>query len=375
MRLLDRYLLRELLFPLGCCLGGFLLLWITSDLITSLSELRDNRLRALDVVWYYVLRTPQFVVLILPIGLLLALLYALNNHARHQEITAIRAAGVSLWRLSAPYFAVGIVGGLVLLTLNEWAVPASAEAAEAMKQRRAPGPAGRSSRDLVRNLCFNNTRDGRSWRIGLYNVQTGEMFKPIVSWTTRDSSKPWQLQAERARRVDGVWTFYDAREFREHPQPNMPPFPSLETNVLVLPELSETPEEIESEIKVASVLSLFSLNKGDLSIAEIRNYLRLHPRLLRTDAARLHTKLHEHLAKPFTCLVVVLIAIPFGAASGRRNVFMGVAGSVAICVAFYFLQQFCLTLGSGGTMQPWVAGWLPNVAFGAVGLWMTSRVR
>ena len=44
----------------------------------------------------------------LPIALLLALLYALTNHARHNEITAMRAAGVSLWRLCVPYFVIGL---------------------------------------------------------------------------------------------------------------------------------------------------------------------------------------------------------------------------------------------------------------------------
>src|ERR1035441_4190356 len=103
MRLLDRYLFRELLTPLAFCLGGFLIFWISADVFKSLSEFQDDKLRLPDIVEYYLAMTPEFLVMVLPIALLLALLYTLTNHARHNEITAIRTAGVSLWRLCVPY--------------------------------------------------------------------------------------------------------------------------------------------------------------------------------------------------------------------------------------------------------------------------------
>src|SRR5260370_33663509 len=125
MRLMDRYLLRELLVPLGYCLSGFLLLWVTSDLITELSGLQEKKLHAGDIAQYYLIKTPEFLVLILPIALLLALLYALTNHARHNEITAIRAAGVSLWRLCFPYFSGGLAASPGVFAPNEFVGPPS----------------------------------------------------------------------------------------------------------------------------------------------------------------------------------------------------------------------------------------------------------
>src|ERR1035438_9093249 len=127
MRLLDRYLLRELLIPLGYCLCGFLLFWISSDMFVTLGDFQKKELLARDIVEYYVVMLPEFLVLVLPIALLLALLYALTNHARHQEITAIRAAGVSLWRISLPYLGVGFLASLVLFVVNEVWGPSSDE--------------------------------------------------------------------------------------------------------------------------------------------------------------------------------------------------------------------------------------------------------
>jgi lipopolysaccharide export LptBFGC system permease protein LptF len=105
------------------------------------------------------------------------------------------------------------------------------------------------------------------------------------------------------------------------------------------------------------------------------NYLRLHPNPSPAYRFWLYTKLQGRLAAPWTCLVVVVIAIPFGVAGGRRNVFVGVASSIVICFGYFVLQQVGLALGTSGRMSPWLAVWFPNLSFGLVGLWMTARVR
>src|SRR5215470_2432580 len=106
MRLLDRYLLRELFVPLAYCLSGFLIFWVSFDLFSELSHFQEEKLKFSEIARYYAFKIPEFVVFILPITLLLALLYALTNHARHNELTAMRAAGVGLLRLGLPYLAV-----------------------------------------------------------------------------------------------------------------------------------------------------------------------------------------------------------------------------------------------------------------------------
>jgi lipopolysaccharide export system permease protein len=93
------------------------------------------------------------------------------------------------------------------------------------------------------------------------------------------------------------------------------------------------------------------------------------------DVSSLLTKLHGRLAAPWTCLVVVLIAIPFGAGSGRRNMFFGVAGSIFICFGYFVVQQISFAVGQGGHVPAWLAAWLPNLIFGAAGIILMARVR
>ena len=374
MRLLDRYLLRELLFPLGYCLCGFLIFWISSDLFVTLGDFQKRGLVARDIAEYYLVVTPEFLVVVLPIALLLALLYALTNHARHNEITAMRAAGMSLWRLSLPYLAVGLVASLALLAINELWAPQSDELAKTILERHLPARMRTAGAKEVQNLCFNNSRDGRNWGpISIYNPVTGEMIKPKVIWTRPDGSR-W-LEAERAVPLSQGWRFYDVREFREDPKKNSVPVPSLRTNVLTLHEFTETRDEINSEIRISNSLTLKAARKADVPIHELLHYLRLHPDPSRSDGCWLYTKLQGRLAAPWTCLVVVLIALPFGVVSGRRNVFVGVAASIVLCFAYFILEQVGLALGTSGRLEPWVAAWFPNLFFGLTGLWLTARIR
>jgi lipopolysaccharide export system permease protein len=374
MRLLDRYLLRELVIPLGYCLGGFMIFWIAFDLFSELSHMQSLKLHGTDIAEYYAVKAPEFLVVVLPVALLLALLYTLTNHARHHEITAIRAAGVSLWRLCLPYLAVGFVLSLVLFALNELWVPNSTEQAERILNRRLAGQQAVAERHLVRNLGFTNSRDGRAWHIGAYNTLTFEMANLEVICTRQDGSRQW-LFAERAVRTNDGWTFLNVREYIEAPRADAQLVPLRQTNVLVMPEFTETPEEIQSEINISKGMSFRAKNKADIPISQILDYLRLHPALAPSDRAWLYTKLHGRLAAPWTCLVVVLIAIPFGAASGRRNVFVGVAGSIFICFAYFVLLQLGLALGTGGYVPAALAAWFPNLAFGLAGLILTARVR
>ena len=376
MRLLDRYLLRELLIPLGYCLSGFVLLIIFFDLFAQLNHFQSIKLRAGDIAEYYLVSLPSTLALVLPMALLLALLYTLTNHARHHELTAIRAAGISLWRLCVPYFAVGALSSVVLFVLNEAVVPDSTESGEKIMARRVPRPPGSPGPNQVRNLGFDNSGEGRRWQIGLYNTETGEMSGINIRWTLRDGSSRW-LQAQHGVRSNGVWMFHNVLEFKEEPGTNSLLAPSLRTNAMAFPEFTETPDEIKSEIKLASSFALPTkgLNQSDIPISELLNYLHFHPHPPAAEARRLYTKLHERLAAPWTCLVVVLIAVPFGAGSGRRNVFVGVASSVLICVTFYILRELCVWLATVGWLSPWMGAWLPNCAFGTVGMWMTARVR
>jgi lipopolysaccharide export system permease protein len=373
VRLLDRYLFRELLSPLAYCLGGLVLLGNCFTLFGELEKLQERKLHFLDVLEYSAAITPEFLVMVLPITLLLALLYTLTNLSRSNELTAMRAAGISLGRICTPYFIAGCALSVALFVLNEIVVPRSSEWKNQILARYVQKPGDIESKNDFRNFGFTNARGHRAWFMSEYRLATSEMFKPQVSWYAPDGSIEL-LRADRAVHMNGVWVFYGAAEYSQA-NASAPLIPSLLTNELAMPAFDETPRQIRSEIKISSYQSLKRNRSSDIPLTDIFAYLRLHPNLPPADSGWLFTKFYGRLAAPWTCLVVVLIAIPFGASTGRRNLFVGVAGSIFICFAFFVIQQVSLALGSGGYLPAWLAAWLPNLIFGALGLVLLLRVR
>ncbi len=373
MRLLDRYLLRELLVPFGFCLGGFLIFWISFDLFTELENFQRHKLHGPDVIEYYVVKAPEFLVTVLPVALLLALLYALTNHARHHELTAIRAAGVSLWRMCAPYLVVGSLASFALLALNEVWVPNVEDAADIILHRRLGNAPNNGASGPLRNFGFTNAREGRTWQIGMYDPKTRMMTDPKVFWRLPNGMQR-ELIARLGVWTNGVWTFYDALEITYAPTSGALTNRNVQA-VLPVPAFTETPAAIKSEIRISERLSRRRTKTADIPLVELFDYLRWHPNVEGKDRSWLLTKFHGRLAAPWTCLVVVLIAVPFGAASGRRNVFVGVASSLVICFAYFVLLQVGLALGAGGYLPPWFAAWVPNLAVGGTGLWLAQGSR
>jgi lipopolysaccharide export system permease protein len=374
MRLLDRYLLRELLLPFAYCLGGFFIFWVSSDLFNKIGEFKEARMTLRDIGEYYVVKSPELLAVVLPVALLLALLYALTQHARNNEITAMRAAGVSLWRLALPYLVVGFLASVGLFVLSEYFAPDAEERADLIKARHASVAQTKFRKHIVTDLGFRNARDDRNWAVQELNTETMAMKTPMIVSGLRGGSPNWFI-ADAAVRSNGVWVFFNAREYLSDPMTTAAPVPSLQEAVLPRPDLSETPDEIRSEIAISRRASLKRRHHADIPLTDIRTYLDLHPDLTPADRAWLYTRLHSRIAGPWKCLVVVLIALPFGAASGRRNIFAGVAGSIVICFAYFALLEISQAVGTSGYVPAWLAGWFPNLSFTLMAMWLIGRVR
>lgn len=374
MRLLDRYLLRELLVALFFCLCFLLVFVIAFSLFAELNQYQEHKLGVKDVMELYAARIPGHLVLVTPVALLLALLYALTNHARHNELTAMRAAGVSLARICTPYLGVALFLSGMVFYLNENWVPRSAELEERIMNRHSAGAAAKSL-DVVDGLIFSNARDGTHWHIDRYDLKTCSGLHPTVTWLLPDGRQR-KLVADLLSRTNDTWMFtsnVQIYEWSAGPQPSDDRI--LVTNLLPMPQFRETPDQIQREVKYSSFFRNLASQSPDIPIARILDYLDLHPDLPPKESRRLRTDLQSRLAAPLTCVVVVLISIPFGAASGRRNLFVGVASAIILVLVYFVLMKVGTGLGTAGILPPWVAAWMPNICFSLAGLLMLKRVR
>lgn len=370
MRLLDRYLLRELIVPLALCLSGFLILWISMDLLNEMDRFRIAQMNATDMVEYYLLKLPGDLPQILPIALLLALLYSLTTLARHNELIAIRCAGVSIWRMSAPFYAIGILLSGTLFLITDFWLPDSQGARERILTRRLPN--AESTTDLSGKFRFQSG-DNRLWEAASFDKKRWVFQNPSLEWTLPDG-RIRTILAKQAHYTNDVWRFEEVDQWIKI-KPDDTPERKRPEAFVEFPEFDETPQVFLKEIQFKSFRKDQLIKKSRFPLRDILLYLKYKTTLDDEESDMIYTQLHARLAAPWTCLVVVMIAIPFASLSGKRNVFVGVASSIVFCFAYFIIQRFGLALGINGTLPPWLAAWGPNLSFAALGIGLAWKLK
>ncbi|MDA7916469.1 LptF/LptG family permease [Verrucomicrobia bacterium] len=367
MRLLDRYLIKELAMPFGFCLLAFFILWTGNDLFNQLALFNSKEVGPAGILTYYFLKSPEFFGTIAPVALLFGMLFALSRHARYNELIAARAAGISIWRLAAPYYFVGFISGLLIFMANTVWMPNASQQADAL----IGGKKTQNEPELISPWAYVNDVSHREWHAASYNRITGAMEDIQLHW--QDNDKWCQLTAVSGSFTNRVWSFQKVF-YREYLDIQNPPGPT-KMDSIAFNDFSETPSIIESERKVSNMSLKRAAKKIRFTLAEIREYMELHPNLRGKDYSMMHTQLHAHLSMPWTCLIVVIIAIPFGTLNARKNLFTGFAGTVFICFLYFVLERLGRVLGTSGDLPPWAGAWLANIIFAIGGIFTTWKLR
>jgi lipopolysaccharide export system permease protein len=348
MKILTKYLLKSLLLPLFYCLLGFSLIFIIDDLFDNFSDFLESGIRPGEILYYYGLLFPPVVVLTLPVCLLLAMLYSLSCLTRHSEITAMRAGGVSIYRIVTPFIGVGIAATVLTAVINEKVAPDAAWRAEQFIDYQ------KADRDedifLARNLALKDRN--HVWMIQRLDTRDNSMDRVELIERNPDGGGRLKIQADRALWLDGRWWFMDltVQRYRENGDLDGPPEMILQKEMR---HLHETPRTFLAEVKEPEYLSS----------REMLRYLESKKDISENTRSRLKVDFHSRLASPLTCLIVALIGVPVGAHTGRRGTFAGIMLAMTLFFAFYVLQLGAQMLGKQEMIPAWLGGWLPVLVF------------
>src|SRR3954471_21452854 len=118
MRLLDRYVIRNFLQAYIYCIAGFLSIWLIFDVSDNISTFIDQHFGVMLTLRYYLTQVPEVFIILLPVSLLLALLFALGRMSRSNEIVSMLTAGVSIPRVLLPLIGVGLLTVAASMALN-----------------------------------------------------------------------------------------------------------------------------------------------------------------------------------------------------------------------------------------------------------------
>ena len=364
MRILDRYVLRNFIEPFLLCLAAFIGLLVIADLFDNAEDFIAAKASWKVVGAYYLSQMPHFILLSLPLGLLLGLLYSLSRMSRSNEIISMLTAGRSVTRVLAPLIACGVLASAGSLYLNyELAPHADAMRKAELERLRKPGKKAEQA-GVAYSLLVKDRRTNRLWYIRranpamnmLYDVHISQLDtdgKPRTRWYAAGAAyeprtRVWRLNFGRVVNFDRSGDVTEIRDWSTKPK--------LEASEKIV-GWSETPQRLMSS----------TMQADQLSVPELESYLDLNSDFPNEQLAAFRTHWHHRWALPLSCLAVVFIAAPLGIVYSRRAVLASVAASIFIFFIFLMLMFLFLALGKGSHVPPWLGAWLPNMVLFAVG--------
>ncbi|MEP6667516.1 MAG: LptF/LptG family permease [Chthoniobacter sp.] len=371
MSLLDRYVLRSFLEPFLMCFAGFIAIWFIIDIQDNFNDFMEAHATFKQISGYYITQVPQTIMMSLPVGLMLALLFSLSRMSRTNEIISQLTAGRSVVRVLVPLFAVGVLMTGFCLWLN-WDRAPHAEGIKknAMNQIKRGKKAG-TVEPILAHL-FRDRQNNRTWFVR--KLRPGENRLDGVHVTQQDPTgrilKKWYASSATYDPVKKEWKIEKGMIVNFTPEGDMidseaDRFPS---GFRIIKDWTETPWRVASS----------ELNPASLSVPELQEYMKFNSDFPPVQLAPYEANLADRYALPFQCIIAVLLAAPLGIVFNRRGVVGGVAAAITLLVAMLMSHSFFLMLGKSMRLSPYFSPWIPNIALGIVGfllLWYRSTNR
>jgi len=359
MKLLDRYVLRNFIEPFLMCFFGFIGIWLLFDLTGNLTEFTSAHASVKTIAFYYITQVPQIIILSLPVGLLLAMLFSLSAMSRRNEIISMLTAGRSVPRVMLPLIVVGLLATGALAALNYQLAP-HAEAIKKSALEQISRGRRQGEVENVNGYLFRDRMNNRTWYIR--RLRPDSMQLEGVHITQQDAeghvTRKWIAKAAIFDPKTETWTLNKGMILDFNGEGRETKRDIFENEFRIIKDWKETPWRIGSSHEEAQ----------NLTVPELRDYLRVNSDFPEVQLAPFRTYEEHRMAVPLQCLVVIFIAGPLAIVFSRRGVVGGVATAMLLYAAMLLSTYFFLALGKGHRVSPIVAAWFPNVFFLLVGI-------
>ncbi len=354
-RILDRYLLSELSGPFIFGLSAFTLIFAATQIISIGRAISETHAPLWAGVEAFLWALPPIMVLAIPMAMLLGTLLAVQRLSGESEITAMKAAGITFLRIVAPLLAAGVAASLITLALQERVVPIAREQFNIIQSTlidkssafatslnvSAPLPGGGSQMTFART-CAQNCQALLGVTIVQYD-RAGTPTQIVFADRAVFSSLQWTLQGARVYRFESGGQTVTAAD-----TPTMQVALGENPTDLFKRAANNNPEDM-NRAQIAQLI-----RSGQLSANELHKYTMVF---------------QEKLATPFACFVFTLIAVPYGLRSirGGGSASLGFGLAVLIVFIYYIVLTFFSYVGEALLPLAWLAAWMPNIIFTAIG--------
>lgn len=353
MNVISRYVLAEFLRLFAMCMAGFILIYVLVDLFDRLDGFLKYQASAGEVFRYLFYKVPLIVTQLVPVATLASVLLSLGTMARYNELTALRASGVSSAQVATPLFVTAVLLSVATLFWNEAVVPYATERSryvDVVEIHNKPLKALLSED----GIWFH----GRS---GIYNIEHFDSrTETLIGLTVYDFNPGFKLdrliEVPTAQWRNDHWAIDSAVERRFDDGGNVLTR-SLAANEVVLPERPQDFQIIEKDPE-------------ELNFRRLRRHIReLSQKGIDTTESRVD--LHLKLALPMVPLVMVLVGVPLASRNPRRRpIATSVAIGLVVGFSYWVLLALTISLGHGGAIPPVIAAWTANGVFAVLGAFL-----
>ncbi len=360
MRILDRYLVRGFVGPFVYCMTLFTILFVVIDTFDKLDEFLKAGIQPAVVLTYYLYLLPTLLWQIVPVAVLVAVLYKLGNLSKHNEITALRASGVSSFQILLPYLFTGLLISFAMFLLGETAMPKTSVTSTSIKE----GVIEKGRKNLADRSIKNVTLyapGGRMVFAREFVVQTGTLHDVVILQDGEDHSLQSKLTAKKAVYEDEKWVFHDTIRYALNAKGDLVGEPQLDKRLEL--DLEEKPIDF---LRGSSQVDF-------MSAGQLKSYIENFRGNNRRAQKRLWVDFHNKIAFPFVSFVVMLIGAPLAMRTERAGAFVGIGTGLVVVMLYYAVNSVCLAIGKGGHLPAFVAAWLANFLFAAAGLYLIRK--
>ncbi len=353
------YLLRSFLFLFFLCTVGTVVIFIVLDFVGN-SRVWLQRPPE-EVYTYYLNYIPQIVFLILPISILLATVFTTGAMARHLELVALRATGLSIYRIFLPLFLFGIFATAGMFYFGEKVVPASNhiifKIREPQAEQRGPENLGDPSERY--NFLFNGS-DGTTYFMRFYSSHSKKgqgvtlLRKEKGILLTRYDAQAIEWDGNHWRLIKGSERHFvnkglESKTFEEKS----------------LPFLADGPSDLLQDKTVPD----------EMNLLELQHQMNILKRM-GEPTFFLETHRYFRFASPWVNFFMVILGVSMACHSVRSGLAKNFGLALLVTFAYYVALRFGLVLGFNGTLTPIVAAWIGYVIFGSLAfilLWRAGR--
>lgn len=358
MRLIDRYLLRQIPLPFVVGLGVFVCIMLAEVAWRISGALVGSGISARTLAKFFAYSTPRAAVWSAPVGILVAVSMAMTNLERRGEVTAMRAGGVSLARIQLSWIVVGFLVAGVAMWSNQTIVPKTTQRSyELFTQMTYQAPVVKEAWDQL----FRSP-SGDLYYVRRMNAAQSKL-EGVCIWRLDCKGVVRQITVAKTARVEGKqWVLHQGyvRDFNATGRPTGGPRVFTRLSI----DMWAAIQEYYSDRRTPY----------EMSISELSQLARMLEAGGR-DAHQLLVHLQFKYSIPCAAAVFALVAGPLAHRYARLGTFAGLTIAIAVLFLYNGLRSWTLALGLAGTLSPVVAGWAPNVAFAAVGLVLLARQR